>query len=248
MSSRYPTVAVLPGTGPESDEEGGSVSSRGSGVSQAAGPDETVRFTDLVNLHSRACRVVLQPRDGITRVCGNPRATCTRQRHQGMGEDRRAAPGYYVAHTSRKGERDGDEGRPWDAARALALRDRDREEEARNLNAVDHGTEDESPGVPVPGNEGGTEVPLVPPVNAPRPDRSPPTDGGVGRGSGPVEGEAPQGMTGTPSGVPSPGTGGTGTRWSAAATTGGGGTPTGPGLGRRGESMWDPFSSSHLSR
>ena len=98
MSSRYPTVAVLPGTGPESDEEGGSVSSRGSGVSQAAGPDETLRFTDLVNLHSRACRVVLQPRDGIARVCGNPRATCTRQRHQGMGEDRRAAPGYYVAH------------------------------------------------------------------------------------------------------------------------------------------------------
>ena len=45
MSSRYPTVAVLPGTGPESDEEGGSVSSRGSGVSQAAGPDETLRFT-----------------------------------------------------------------------------------------------------------------------------------------------------------------------------------------------------------
>ena len=88
MSSRYPTVAVLPGTGPESDEEGGSVSSRGSGVSQVAGPDETLRFTDLVNLHSRACRVVLQPRDGITRVCGNPRATCTRQRHQGMGEDR----------------------------------------------------------------------------------------------------------------------------------------------------------------
>ena len=154
---------------PESDDEGGSVSSRGSGVSQAAGPDETLRFTDLVNLHSRACRVVLQPRDGITRVCGNPRATCTRQRHQGMGEDRRAAPGYYVAHTSRKGERDGDEGRPWDAARALALRDRDREEEARNLNAVDHGTEDESPGVPVPGNAGGTEVPLVPPVNAPSP-------------------------------------------------------------------------------
>ena len=54
MSSRYPTVAVLPGTGPESDEEGGSVSSRGSGVSQVAGPDETLRFTDLVNLHSRA--------------------------------------------------------------------------------------------------------------------------------------------------------------------------------------------------
>ena len=84
MSSRCPTVAVLPGTGPESDDEGGSVSSLGSGVSQVAGPDETLRFVDLVNLHSRACRVVLQPRGGITRVCGHPRATYARQRHQGV--------------------------------------------------------------------------------------------------------------------------------------------------------------------
>ena len=56
--------------------------------------------------------------------------------------------------------------------------------------------------------------------------------GGVGRGSGPVEGGAPQGMAGTPPGVPSPGTGRTGTRRSATATTGGGGTPAGPGLGQ----------------
>ena len=61
MSYRYPSVAVLPGTGPESDDEGGSVSSRGSGVSQAAGPHDTLRFADLVNLHSQACRVVWTP-------------------------------------------------------------------------------------------------------------------------------------------------------------------------------------------
>ena len=54
-----------------------------------------------------------------------------------------------VILSHRKGERDGDEDRPWDAARALALRDRDREEEARNLNAVDHGTEEEPPVAPV---------------------------------------------------------------------------------------------------
>ena len=43
-----------------------------------------------------------------------PRATCTRQRHQDMGEDRRAVPGCYVVHASSKGDRDGDEDRPWD--------------------------------------------------------------------------------------------------------------------------------------
>ena len=163
-----------------------------------AGPDETLRFVDLVNLHSRACRVVLQPRGGITRVCGNPRATCTRQRHQGMGEDRRAAPGYYVAHTSRKGERDGDEDRPWEAARALALRDRDREEEARNLNAVDHGTEEEPPVAPVPGDGGGTEVPRAPPINEPRTERSPPPVEGLGHGPNPANDETSPGATGTP--------------------------------------------------
>ena len=65
---------------------------------------------------------------------------------------------------------------------ALALRDRDREEEARNLNAVDHGTEEEPPVAPVPGNGGGTEIPRTPPINAPRTERRPPPVEGLTKG------------------------------------------------------------------
>ena len=49
MSSRYPTVAVLPGTGPESDKEGGSVSSRGSGLRQVKKAADLADFIEEVH-------------------------------------------------------------------------------------------------------------------------------------------------------------------------------------------------------
>ena len=69
---------------------------------------DAIRYSDLVQLHEGACRVLIRDR-GFTkkRVCGSPAAFCTRLNHRTMSDARKAPPGYYVARVDFRGRVDG---------------------------------------------------------------------------------------------------------------------------------------------
>ena len=115
----------------------GSLSAR----SRNPGPDETIRCSDLLNLPSAACRVIMSQK-GTRRVCARPRMQCSRKLHTAMPKERRAAPGFCVAYQSSNGDVDGLHDRPWTKEGARLLREAEMEESTRRLAELGPGIEE----------------------------------------------------------------------------------------------------------
>ena len=104
MSSRAVDLNLFPDpVHPEDASDGtGSLGSL-SAKSRVPGPDDQIRFSDLIRVGPDSCRVIMTQR-GTKRVCSRGRLTCPRRNHATFGADRRAPVGFYVGYQASNGD------------------------------------------------------------------------------------------------------------------------------------------------
>ena len=104
MSSRSVDLNLFPDpVHPEDASDGtGSLGSL-SAKSRVPGPDDQIRFSDLIRVGPDSCRVIMTQK-GTKRVCSRGRLTCPRRNHTTFGADRRAPAGFCVGYQASNGD------------------------------------------------------------------------------------------------------------------------------------------------
>ena len=136
MSSRAVDLNLFPDPVHAEDASDGTGSLGSlSAKSRVPGPDDQIRFSDLVRVGPDSCRVIMTQK-GTKRVCSRGRLTCPRRNHTTFGADRRAPVGFYVGYQASNGDVDGLCERPWASDKVKALREADMAEGAARLAAL----------------------------------------------------------------------------------------------------------------